>query len=652
MPGKPGAASSSKGDEPPRQPKKPAAPKPPTASSSKNETPPAQSKKPGASKAAAASSSKANTPSNQPKQSAGTKSAAVSSSEDDASWKQPKKPAGLKPAAASSKVHTQSEQPKKSPAPKPKLSYKNNSFVDNDLDEPDLSFGVELEYIFVSSKDRSDDDAWPSLNPDQQGVEVVREAISGSLKAQCRLCQQPVRFKLPLNCNPDPFLEDDDDYALWDVIEERLDSVAEEREALGSEKENYVCTGVEIRSRILSPIMDLEVFDSVSTTCSLHKISPEQEISAVLRALKQRFCTFPDGRKSDFLYPNPQCGLHVHVGNQGEKFELQEVKNVMSMYVACERLIDEVQAPHRTSWTDMAMRPMSRFKPTDDIEHSSVYMRDPEVCNVPLSAPFILAVCGRRQRQFRGRTEIPVIPMPWKEHRGGYPETHKNDEMINRNRWACDIDAWLYLIQAAPTMVDLCALYGVRSKSTVLSILNISHPRTAYSIKHTIEFRGAASTLQAEPMLAWVDFAVKLVSYCQQNGWFALSNHIGNQGTLRQPNANFAMLAQQIGCKEDTLKYYKERLEQPTGECVRNLRGAEKLQALSGKKNGDPLADLALYSIEQERRDMDSRNARARVSMKLREGGKWQDGPSCRRTVCEFGTNIGTRIRSVSTAGC
>ncbi|KAK5175443.1 uncharacterized protein LTR77_000582 [Saxophila tyrrhenica] len=515
-------------------------------------------------------------------------------------------------------------------AVKPILSQRNNSIVDNDLDVPDLSFGVELEYMFASLTDRSDGKDWPNMSADGRGQEVVREALSGTMMAECRVCKQSFRFKLPLNTkagwpydgvkqldpNPDLLDDYDNDYMLWDVVEENLYALEPELQILGEIGDKYTCTGLEVRSRILSPRRDLGVRDPSSATCKIHKISCQQEISAVMHTLRRRFCDFSNGRRNDYLFANKRCGLHVHVGTYGTQYELKDVKNVMSMYAGCERLIDSIHAPHRISWTDLGVRPYGSVT-ADDLEQSSDYDRDPSVYNIPLSAPFLLNVHRRRYPNTGAVASASGSSKPL------YPDTHISDAAM---RLACSsrhVGAWIHLIQMAPDIADLQALYGTRSKKTVLNIRNLQ-ANNPEPLKTTIEFRQYASTMLTEPILSWVDFVVKLVYFNQQNSWATVYEKLHMEAVGEDTFAQFVLICSDIDCDEETKNHYPERLRPNVGTWVRNLRAGEKAQALAAKPDSDSLAALALHSIEEERKDMDERSARRKMCSKLREGGYGQ----------------------------
>jgi hypothetical protein len=101
-----------------------------------------------------------------------------------------------KPTKSTTPEQPNSAQPPDASRPRP--SKKNNFVVDNGLDGPDLSFGIELEYVLASKIGRKDERDWPWMNPPKQAVEIVREAVSTVMKAHCRICKQSVPFKLPL----------------------------------------------------------------------------------------------------------------------------------------------------------------------------------------------------------------------------------------------------------------------------------------------------------------------------------------------------------------------------------------------------------------------------------------------------------------------
>jgi hypothetical protein len=193
---------------------------------------------------------------------------------------------------------------------------------------------------------------------------------------------------------------DQSQYSTWEVHGENL-SHAAEKAFLGEDSGKYTMEGIEIKSRILSGLKDLFVEDGRPKTCELHQISYEEEIAAVLEALRKEFCEFhpQNGQKMHYLFPNSSCGFHVHVGNAGRFFEIPDLKNVLCMAITCDRLIDSIHATHRIGWTAIGSSSLRTRSPSQ-AEYGQGYSEDLEVSNRPLSEALILATYTRFQRVY------------------------------------------------------------------------------------------------------------------------------------------------------------------------------------------------------------------------------------------------------------
>jgi hypothetical protein len=351
-------------------------------------------------------------------------------------------------------------------------------------------------------------------------------------------------------------------------VPESVSGLEEDEHMLNPDNlQHYDLSGVEIRSRVLHPRKDLEVREPMSGSSHSHRISCEEEISAVMRTLRKRFCSFADERKADYLYANPGCGFHVHVGHPAKEFSLQDVKNVMTIYTACEMMLDEIQAPHRINWTDAGVRTPTTF----ELKHFGTnHGRDIRVHNMPLSTAFLLGACRRRLGMGPDGGEIAMdrngniyyhFANPIKgDCPARYPDTHASYKEIEDARCVYSIDAWVKLIQGAPSTNALVQLYGAQSRASVLNLHNVDRPNPRTPGKKTIEFRQASSTTQTEPILSWADFVVKLVWYCQHRDTADILTSIGLDGLL-EPNLNFPRLATTVGCADATLNYYQSLLK-------------------------------------------------------------------------------------------
>ncbi|KAK5175440.1 uncharacterized protein LTR77_000579 [Saxophila tyrrhenica] len=479
-----------------------------------------------------------------------------------------------------------------------------------DANKPALTFGVELEYIFATRIDQLDEKSLHITDRDAIAVDVVRKAVQEKLQAKCKLCGQDVAFDLRLfdgrrhdteaqaiadalrALGDRSFQEQSPDaFTSWEVVTEGVAAKAAELTALGKDEQMYFFNGCEIKSRVLSRAEDLVVPDEGADHD--HKITCEQEIRAVLQKLTQRFCLFdPEEDRADYLFPNENCALHVHVGQQSDGFELQTVKELLCLNLACEGQIDQMHAVNRITGGDFGIKPLSGSYPhynpyVSGIEGTLVNGAsriDETAKNIPLSYPFGQGAYRRQQQA------LDIIkPKLYQSESGYYPDSYFDSipglrQLTMRN----DIDARLTVIEYAPTLHSLHALYGHRPRSTTLNISNLMHQADI----ETVEYRQHASTMSADAILAWVDVVLNMTSYCRDTSREDLQVLVGSDGSLRKAGTSHLDLLKAVGCAPETVDHYTRR------ECdkyQRSLRHAEANSAQAASK--DPLASLTLVSI-------------------------------------------------------
>lgn len=171
-------------------------------------------------------------------------------------------------------------------------------------DAQDLTFGIELEYVFVFLKNHPDRLKFGDIIPEAWAVRWIEHAFDEDLEAKCKACRATVRF--PLDIASDygvlgiPFRVD---YERWHVKRETVKMTPEEKDVLKVSRDEYETYGIEITSRILSAGSDLIVSDMKCSDHD-HQIGFQDEIRAVVERLKDRFCSFGGSRaRWDYLYP-------------------------------------------------------------------------------------------------------------------------------------------------------------------------------------------------------------------------------------------------------------------------------------------------------------------------------------------------------------
>jgi hypothetical protein len=477
---------------------------------------------------------------------------------------------------------------------------------------PDLTFGIELEYVLLRRKRSSDSrEADPDLL-DADAVQIVFNSLAQKLPARCMVCNSRVWFDLPLN--RDPLLTNT--YECWNVDNEYFrawsgDEAAQE--ALGIEAAGeYEYRGVEIISRILHAHKHLEILEPTST--HVHRISYDEEIKAVLRKLKHDFCMLSANRsKNNYLYNGKVAAYHVHIGNYRTGFDLETVKNVLCVSLACERLLDGVHPTHRIDGVEFGTREMSTSNQWATTTPGACMGSG--VVNVPLSYTLLLEKYRRDQRELCQRRGVEYVELGPK-----YPVEYLRDDTIKAASKRSDIDAWMTLVNKAPDLTRLLDLYPSYPKNTVVNILPL-HSQNADPVKKTIEFRQHMATFDVSRIVSWIELTCRLVEFCKRNNAAVIAAHLKPEATLRAPDANVLTLARLIGCNAKTVEHYASLL---SGEYAKNARAEEKRLALIAQAAGDPIARLALYSVKRERSDTNRENARRRIMEKLLAGGYGQ----------------------------
>jgi hypothetical protein len=460
---------------------------------------------------------------------------------------------------------------------------------------PNLTLGVEFEFIFVSMKVRPDHgQLWPSRLEDL-AEEVVNKALKDDLTSVCNSCGETFTWKL----DTDEYLPELERWAA-----EREPVVAGNALDALPHPERYFATGIEVRSRILDLRLPLKIPKTGSTHD--HELTYEQEIEAVLLHLQKRFCTFTPGQeRCDYLFPSTDSSVHLHVGQGSAGFTLEEVKRVMNTSIGCERLIDQFHAVNRITGTDHGILPLA-----DDFGNQWI---DRLASNAPLSL-------GLLQHAYRRRAIEAglVTSKDWHDSTGRYPvssfDIYPGLRELSK---AFDIDSWMTLVEEAPNLLALKHLYPVAARDSTVNINNLRPTG-----KKTIEFRQHAGTMQAKAVLSWLDVVVHLVWYSIQTTDMSLIDLIYpdfSQAPLRRPGATWRDLCNVIGCQPSTIGHFEN---QETGVYAQNLRHEECQQAKEA--SNDPLAAVALYNIAECRKMLHPANVRQRVNEKLLYGGYGQ----------------------------
>ncbi|USW52117.1 Putative amidoligase enzyme [Septoria linicola] len=372
-----------------------------------------------------------------------------------------------------------------------------------------LSLGIEIEFILLQiMKDDPSQDSGPDV---LRGQEKVHEALSRPMYTHCNRCSDNHEYKLKLNSlmNDTDKKDQGGPYHAWsvghDLLSVNMDGKFDEQ--FKSIQEHHI----EIRSRILHVDGDTKA-DARDSICQHRpQVTYREEIEAIYTRLHEEFLTpSSDPIKNAWRMINNQtCGLHVHIGNGGpdRRLPLPTVKNIMNLYFANEKAIDNMHSSTRITGSTLLTNP--EFEPYPASPHQQMI---DGTMNIPLSAHYMhMAHLNREDPQKylehiskNSRDENPAL----------FPNcSFPGDAQLEADAKSMNIAAWNRVIANAETIANLRVVHGERKKYSALNIDHMRLPDSAEGAKQTIEFRQAAGTLDAETALAWVDVLVRLVNY-------------------------------------------------------------------------------------------------------------------------------------------
>lgn len=493
----------------------------------------------------------------------------------------------------------------------------------------EVTFGVELEYVLTFPRSDLISDSDKYQGPNKAAQQMVREALSRPLHAQCSICDLEVAFALPLKL-PNPISADPlNIYDKWQVVGEMLHTPLTDRRAINYRlvrtEDGYFFVGLEIISRILRADQFIDVADDLAD--HVHRVSWAEEVKAVTERLQHTFGERfrSNHSKANYLYSVPGAGLHIHVGNGQDGFSLDTVKNIMSFNAAFERQVDTIQASHRIGVTDQPTRPLA-----DPTGHSQ------QDCNSDRFVHNMGVIGGIQTRTYYRRLAEAGTPFLFTNPGQDYPSTSYGKGSVETAADRDDILAYLELIRQADTLHEVCDLglyqdkrvsqsscmLGKADRKLNQSATNLRELREAGThpdAKKTIEFRQHRSTLQCAAIIPWLTFVVALVNYCDSNNVAALQAVF--QDYVQKSDLTFPDVCRLIGCDQKTVQFYEDQL---SVKYSRNLRAKEKKRAGAAAEKGNPLGALACENVRRERAETHPKNAAKRIEEKFLRGGYGQ----------------------------
>ncbi|KAK4556313.1 hypothetical protein LTR86_006457 [Recurvomyces mirabilis] len=511
----------------------------------------------------------------------------------------------------------------------------------------DLTFGIEFECLLAISKASSGEDAVSQaaskiytgseatsgryavseassedysmskattgryVLPHLFGQEKITRVLMEPIEAICSSCGEHHLSDLDVS----PWVSDrrnvEHTHSKWNIGgDPTIDLTAEQQESLGPEYlDHFYFSGVEFKTRILSANIQKETTPSTTDRSHVHSITGAEEVRAVLQHLTRRFndLEFQDGlTRHSRIFTTSRCGLHVHVGNTRNRFPLQTLKNIMSLYATCEAGIDSMQTVDRIGLSTMPNKPQSH--PHENPRDNSALGQYDNAYNMPLSSLHAEQVYRRRCTYCKNR-----IKGRFRSHQRPYPETHLEDPIIAQAANQYTSAANVALIQRAPSLGQLFQL-----QVNIENLIVYQDDRT-----NTIEFRQHAATLDHEVVLAWLDLLLKLVQFSNvvSDAEFAALH----KAKFQDINWDSQPLLAVLRCEEKTIKHYAhQHAHIPGGRTYAVERAEEAMKRVHAFGKDDLFRLLMTRMIADDTYNNDEKAKTERMRLKLTRGGYGQ----------------------------
>lgn len=401
-------------------------------------------------------------------------------------------------------------------------------------DEPDESDDFDES----DESEMGDSDYQAGTHPRWAGIQAIQHALEGPFYTRCSTCHEEHGWTLPLHPLPRNTVKAG--YNCWAVTQDAtVKLTASEKLHVAPQLHDIDVYSIEIISRVMSSTEALPT-SLVQGTGGFHRhsITANDEVAAVYARLHNRFNVYsPLSRQDQRLVINPTCSTHVHVGNSDKGFPLSTVKNLVSIIVACEKVIDSLHATGRVDGGTLA------FMPQDgSIHNPEDACIEPQGFNTPVSALF-----AYKTYCLLKKSNVTT---------GSYPESRfESFPGLQASASRYDVPSWLNIIRNASGIQDMLDTQGWTSHTSTLNLSNLTQRKT------TVEFRQHAGTLHASEILPWIDFCVSLVKFANSRSEDEISQLCAGEWSVPTHNAND--LLQTIGVSDDTKTHYAKVVSLP-----------------------------------------------------------------------------------------
>jgi hypothetical protein len=485
---------------------------------------------------------------------------------------------------------------------------------------PGITLGVEFEFLVLECYEIIQEPTREQLATAAYKLSLLKEPLSKPIQFTCSSCGEIHDYIPPSKAQKEQ--REGSNPKLWNVLGD--DSMKLKfRQFVDLREDHCGVYGVELTSRALSKDDVKQTTQSISDDANhFHTITYQEEVSGILDALQKAFNTPPpvDGHHhSRRLLVNNTCALHVHVGNGLAGFTVQTVKNLLSIYTAFERVIDEMHATSRIGGSALALTPLNEFSDvglnTNNMADSGRLFSD--VFNMALTERFVSNAYVTR----RNDNHTPEL----KAERKLYPDgLMDSDPVLKEVASRFDSEAFVDVIQKAPNIKSLREMLSDCSENSV-SITHliaddgdqIISDLRPYKRFNTIEFRQHAAVTDAKEALPWIDFVQALVTYANSQSVEKIMSDCKRAAT--DPRFDLKAMFELLHVGQETRQYYLGR----SNESIQHSIEAVRME-IESFGAADPFRKISSDLLNERANGHDRDKVLKTIRDKFKEGGYGQ----------------------------
>ncbi|KAM0710090.1 hypothetical protein Q7P35_002452 [Cladosporium inversicolor] len=376
--------------------------------------------------------------------------------------------------------------------------------------------------------------------------------------------------------------------------------------------------GVELTSRVLF------ADQAKSTTrpraqerhAHTHSATYQEEISRFINTTNELFPQTPatSHRQERRIIVNGSCSLHVHIGNDAAGFELQTVKNLLSICTAFERVVDSMHAKSRIGDSSLASCPLEGdYGLEGDImnvaEEGKLF---PGFNRSLTERMFSSAYVTRRDASQTSLLAAAQGPNPANQT--------NNNATLKQAASSYHTIAFVEVIQQAPDieslqqLLSLCCETSVNTLHLVVNEGENLNEQRSYRRLNTIEFRQHAAVTDPKEALAWVDLLQTLVKYAHNQSADNIRSICKHAAS--NPRFNLADLLDILSVNVRARNFYLTR-SKASVQVTFDLARAEA-EALN---SNDAFRAILLELIDERAADHDPDNVASIIKEKFEQGG-------------------------------